>query len=109
VLAACKYAHHDFSMYISSVYTLEQVSHVYEGLFGELRNEDYWPTYTGQILCPSPEMKRTSKVRPKSSRIRTEMDMREQHSRSEKCSYCQTPGHTKRTCPNIVGASSSRH
>jgi len=42
VLAAYEYAHHDFSMYISLVYTLEQVFHVYEGLFGELRNEDYW-------------------------------------------------------------------
>jgi len=41
VLAACKHAHHDFSMYISPVYTLEQVSHVYESLFGEFRNEDY--------------------------------------------------------------------
>jgi len=38
--AACKHAH-DFVMYISPVYTLEQVSRVYEGLFGELRNEDY--------------------------------------------------------------------
>jgi len=65
-------------MYISPVYTLDQVSHVYEGLFGELRNEDYWPAYTSQILCPSPDMKRTSTGRPKSSRIRTEMDMREQ-------------------------------
>jgi len=71
VFAACKYAHHDFARYISLVYTLQQVFHVYEGLFGELRNEEYWPAYTGQILCPSPDMKRTSKGRPKSSRIRT--------------------------------------
>jgi len=47
VLAICEYAHHDFSMYILPVYTLEQVSHVYKGLFGELRNEDYWLAYTG--------------------------------------------------------------
>jgi len=40
--ACCvQYEHQDFGMYISLVYTLEQVSHVYEGLFGELRNEDY--------------------------------------------------------------------
>jgi len=70
VLAACKYVHHDFARYISHVYTLQQVFHVYEGLFGELRNEEYWPAYIGQILCPSPDMKRTSKGRPKSQKER---------------------------------------
>jgi len=88
-------------MYISHVYILEQVSHVYKSLFGELRNKDYWLAYTGQILCPSPDMKRTSKGSPKSSHIRTEMDMTNNMS-IKKCSYYQTPGHTKRTCRNIV-------
>jgi len=45
----------------------------------ELRNEEYWSAYTGQILCPSPDMKITSKGRLKSSRIKTDMDIREQH------------------------------
>ncbi|XP_068477220.1 uncharacterized protein [Phaseolus vulgaris] len=109
VLAACKYAHHDFARYISHVYTLQQVFHVYEGLFCELKNEGYWSAYTGQILCLSPDMKITSKGRPKSSRIRTYMDIREQHDRTKKCAYCQTPGHTKRKCPNITRSSTSRH
>jgi len=47
VLDACKYAHHDFEKYITPMYRLNQVSQVYESLFGELRNEDYWPPYTG--------------------------------------------------------------
>jgi len=42
VFAACKHACHDFIMYISLMDTLKQVSHVYKGLFGELRNKDYW-------------------------------------------------------------------
>jgi len=83
------------------------VSQVYEGLFGELRNEDYWSPYTGQKLRPNPQMKRTSKGIPKSSRIRTKIDLREQYDRSKKCSYYQTLEHTKRTCPNNVGASTS--
>ncbi|ESW21765.1 hypothetical protein PHAVU_005G097700 [Phaseolus vulgaris] len=41
VLVACKYAHHDFARYISHVYTLQHVFHVYERLFGELINEEY--------------------------------------------------------------------
>jgi len=88
---------------------LQQIFHVTKDYLMELRNEEYWPAYTGQILCPSPDMKITSKGRPKSSRIRTDMDIREQHDRTKKCSYCQTPGHTKRTCPNIIGLCFSRH
>jgi len=64
--------YHDFSRYNSLVYTLQQVFHVYEGLFGGLINKDI-----GQIPCPSPDMKRTSKEKPKSSRIRTDMDIKE--------------------------------
>ena len=77
----------------------------YKRLFGELINEEYWPVYTGKILCWSPDMKRTSNGRPKSSQIRVDMDIREQHDRTNKCSYCQTSGHTKRTCSNITGSS----
>jgi len=47
VLVTCKHTYHDFDVYISPVYTLKQVSHVYKGQFGKLRDEDYRPTYTG--------------------------------------------------------------
>nr|KYP31902.1 hypothetical protein KK1_047552 [Cajanus cajan] len=109
VLASCLHAHHDYERYISPIYTLQQVAKVYEGQFGELRHEDYWPTYTGPTLWPNPELKRTSKGRPKSTRIRTEMDIREQHTHVKNCSYCHTPGHTRKTCPNISHGCSSRH
>jgi len=33
----------------------------------------------------------------------------EQHGRTKNGSYCQTPGHTKRTCPNITRVSASRY
>ena len=63
----------------------------------ELKNEEYWPAYTSQILYPSPDMKITSKGRPKSSQIRTDIDIREQHDRTQ-----------KKTCPNIIGLCFSR-
>nr|KYP38952.1 hypothetical protein KK1_039761 [Cajanus cajan] len=109
VLASCLHAHHDYESYISLIYTLQQVAKVYEGQFGELRHEDYWPTYTGPTLWPNPELKRTSKGPPKSTRIRTEMNIKEQHSHVKNCSYCHTPGHTRKTCPNISHGCSSRH
>jgi len=62
---------------------LQQVFHVTKDYLMELRNEEYWPAYTGQILCPSSDMKRTSEGRPKSSQIRTDMHIREQHDRTK--------------------------
>jgi len=47
----------------------------YERLF-DGKNEEYWSAYTGQILCRSPYMKITSNGRPKSSRIKTDMDIK---------------------------------
>nr|KYP73970.1 hypothetical protein KK1_006635 [Cajanus cajan] len=65
------------------------------------------PTYTDPTLWPNPELKRNSKGRPKSNKIRIEMDIREQHNCVKNCSYCHTPSHTRKTCPNIDHAFSS--
>nr|KYP46118.1 hypothetical protein KK1_032285 [Cajanus cajan] len=78
VLASCLHAHHNYQTYISPIYTLQQVAKIYERQFRELRHKDYWPTYIGPTMWPNPELKRNSKVRPKSSKIRTEIDIREQ-------------------------------
>jgi len=99
VIAACKHAHHDFSMYISPHYRLDVIVKVYDNLFGELRHEEYWPPYQGPQVWPHHATKRTEKGRPKSSRIRIEMDIREGR-QSRKCSYCRTEGHTRNHCPN---------
>jgi len=88
---------------------LQQVFHVTKDYLMELINEEYWPAYTGQIIYQSPNMKITSKGKTKSSRIRTDMDIGEQHDRTKKISYYQKPGYTKRTCPNITGLCTSRH
>jgi len=47
VIAACKHAYHDFSMFISPHYTLDVVMKVYDNLFCELRHEEHWPPYQG--------------------------------------------------------------
>ena len=43
VVGSCEHAHHEYKNYIHLVYTLENVSNVYRGLFGKLCNEAYWP------------------------------------------------------------------
>jgi len=68
-----------------------------------LKNEEYWPAYTGQILCPSPDMKIISKRRPKSSRIRTDMDIREQHDRTKNVHIVKHPNTQKEHVPTLLG------
>jgi len=99
VIAACKHAYHEFSMYRSPHYRLDVVMKVYDNLFGELRHEEYWPSYQGPQVWPHPTTKRSEKGCPKSSIIRTEMGIREGR-QSRKCSYCRTEGHTRNHCPN---------
>ncbi|WVZ14221.1 hypothetical protein V8G54_011787 [Vigna mungo] len=102
VLVACKHAYHDFNIYISPYYRFDVIMKVYNNMFRELRHEEYWPPYQGIKIWPHPATKRNAKGRPKSSRIRTEMDIREQaHPRN--CSYCKTPGHTRNHCPHNPG------
>ena len=58
VVAACKYAHNEYMNHIHLVYTLESVSNVYKGLFGELRNKAYWPPCHKPMFCPDPDKKK---------------------------------------------------
>jgi len=99
VIAACKHAHHDFSMYISLNYRVDVIMKVYDNLLGELRHEEYWPPYQGPQVWPHPTTKRSKRGHPKSSRIRTEMNIKEGR-QSKKCSFCRTEGHIRNHYPN---------
>jgi len=72
---------------------------VYDNLFCELRHEEYWPPYQWPQFWRHAATKRSEMGRPKSSRIRTEMDIREGR-QSRKFSYCRTEGHTRTHCLN---------
>uniref|UniRef100_A0A0R0KY35 SWIM-type domain-containing protein n=1 Tax=Glycine max TaxID=3847 RepID=A0A0R0KY35_SOYBN len=84
VVATCKHAH--------PVYMLESVSNVYKGLFEELYNEAYWPL---------------TKVRPFSTCIHTEIDIREP-GQPKRCSVCCIAGHSKKNYPYRVGSNQQR-
>ena len=73
VIVTCKHAHDEYRNYIHLVYTLESVSNVYKGLFGELCNKTYWSSCHEPIICHDPEKKRNSKGRFISFHIHTEM------------------------------------
>ncbi|KAH1233294.1 hypothetical protein GmHk_09G025770 [Glycine max] len=103
VVAACKHAHYEYTNYISLVYMLESVFNVYTRLFRELHNEAYLPPCHAPMICPDPEKKRSTKVRPVSSCIHTEMDIQEL-GQPKLCSMC-IPGHSKKNCLHYVGSS----
>lgn len=110
VVAACAHIHVDCMLYIDSVYRLETINNVYRHEFQPIGNEGYWPEYNGPQLCPNPEMRRDPKGRPKSSRIRNEMDLRER-GQPKRCGLCRNEGHNRKNCPYQVGTSgeSSHH
>uniref|UniRef100_A0A2N9HZV4 MULE transposase domain-containing protein n=1 Tax=Fagus sylvatica TaxID=28930 RepID=A0A2N9HZV4_FAGSY len=96
---------HKLGQYIDSCYTLTEQLASYSGSFEPLKDEPYWQPIEGPTLRPDPTMLR-QKGRPKSTRIRNEMDWRENQPKP-RCGICQEEGHNRRTCPNVRSGSTS--
>uniref|UniRef100_A0A2N9G5E1 MULE transposase domain-containing protein n=1 Tax=Fagus sylvatica TaxID=28930 RepID=A0A2N9G5E1_FAGSY len=77
----------------------------YSESFEPMKDEPYWQPIEGPTLRPDPTMLR-QKGRPKSTRIRNEMDWRENQPKP-RCGICQEEGHNRRTCPNVRSGSTS--
>lgn len=103
-IAACSYARQNYLVLISDVYKVVNVFNIYKEEFPPIPNEGYWPTYEGETLYHNPQMRRIKKGRPNSTRIRTEMDVKEKVPR--KCGLCRLTGHTRKHCPNVTASSS---
>ncbi|XP_039130809.1 uncharacterized protein LOC120267176 [Dioscorea cayenensis subsp. rotundata] len=104
VLAACSHIRLHWEEYVDNVYRLQTVFNVYRKEFEPVSNEGYWNPYNGPRLRPNITMRRPTKGRPKSTRIRNEMDIREGVQR-KRCGLCRNEGHSRRNCPNIAGPS----
>jgi hypothetical protein len=104
-IAACMTVAVDYYQYVDSSYTLEQNLACYQSFFQPVGHPDYWPDIEGPSLIPNQAMRR-EKGRPKSGRIRNEMDERDQPSK-QKCSICGAEGHNRRRCLYRSGASTS--
>ncbi|KAH1241951.1 hypothetical protein GmHk_07G019402 [Glycine max] len=99
IIAACGYVSMNYYQYIDVVYTNEHILKAYSAQWWPLGNEAAIPpsddTWT---LIPDPTTIR-AKGRPKSTRIRNEMDWVEPSEHRQKCSTCGVEGHNKRRCP----------
>ncbi|XP_020996310.2 uncharacterized protein LOC110280108 [Arachis duranensis] len=65
--------------------------------------EGFWPLYDGPTVIPDPNKRRAREGRPRSTRIRTNMDEADPN-RPKRCGLCRQPGHTRRSCPQVGGS-----
>ncbi|XP_015971013.1 uncharacterized protein LOC107494493 [Arachis duranensis] len=97
-LACCVQSQLDWDTYVDEVYTMSEVFKVYEISFSPCIPEGLWPPYDGPTMIPDPDMRRAREGRPRSTRIRNNMDEADT-SRPKRCGLCRQPGHTRRVCP----------
>ena len=98
-MAACQYISLDYTAHVQNWYFITTYQMTWAPLFHPIPDQAYWPPADEMILVPSDSMKRTSKGRPKSTRLHNEMDIREGRG-TVRCSNCKQEGHNKTTCPN---------
>ncbi|KAH1250389.1 hypothetical protein GmHk_05G013553 [Glycine max] len=99
IIAACGYVSMNYYQYIDVVYTNEHILKAYSAQWWPLGNEAaITPSDDAWTLIPDPTTIR-AKGRPKSTRIRNEMDWVEPSEHRTKCSRCGAEGHNRRRCP----------
>ncbi|KAL5164894.1 hypothetical protein HKD37_18G050128 [Glycine soja] len=99
IIAACGYVSMNYYQYIDVVYTNEHILKAYSAQWWPLGNEAAIPpSDDAWTLIPDPTTIR-AKGRPKSTRIRNEMDWLEPSDHRQKCSRCGVEGHNRRRCP----------
>ncbi|XP_020992737.1 uncharacterized protein LOC107481963 [Arachis duranensis] len=103
-LACCAYSRLTWQPYVHEVYRLSSVFGVYQMGFAPPIPEGFWPPYAGPTVIPDPSMRRAREGRPRSTRIRTNMDEADPN-RPKRCGLCKQPGHTRRSCPQAAGPS----
>ncbi|RYR34116.1 hypothetical protein Ahy_A10g048838 isoform B [Arachis hypogaea] len=107
-LACCAYSRVTWTSYVHSVYQISSVFSVYRMGFTPPIPEGFWPPYDGPTVIPDPDKRRAREGRPRSTRIRTNMDEADLN-RPKRCGLCRQPGHTRRSCPQVGGSSQTGH
>ncbi|XP_025692703.1 uncharacterized protein [Arachis hypogaea] len=102
-LACCAYSRVTWHSYVHPVYRLSNVFSVYQMGFRPPIPEGFWPPYDGPTVIPDPNKWRAKEGRPRSTRIRTNMDEADPN-RPKRCGLCRLPGHTRRSCPQVGGS-----
>ena len=99
VLSACANLSLNSWQYVHRCYSISEYSATWASEFSPLPHEAYWPESSIPQLLPNPELKRKASGRPRSTRIRNGMDIKEGKKRNL-CGICKNSGHNKKTCPS---------
>ncbi|KAJ9672503.1 hypothetical protein PVL29_025922 [Vitis rotundifolia] len=105
VLAVSAHMRIDSWQFVDKYYRMDAYASSYAPEFNPIPHESYWPYPDFPILHPDPTLMR-DKGRPRSSRIRNEMDLKEPSVRV-RCGLCKIAGHNRRNCPTKDGGQSS--
>ncbi|XP_072088143.1 uncharacterized protein [Arachis hypogaea] len=101
-LACCAYSRITWHSYVHPVYRLSNIFNVYQMGFRPPIPEDFWPPYDGPTVIPDPNKRRAREDRPRSTRIRTNMDEADSN-QPKRCGLCRQPRHTRWSCPQVGG------
>ncbi|XP_016177918.1 uncharacterized protein LOC107620240 [Arachis ipaensis] len=103
-LACCAYSRVTWQPYVHPVCRLSSVFSVYQMGFTPPILEDFWPPYDGPTVIPDLSMRHAREGRPRSTRIRTNIDEADLN-RPKRCGLCRQLGHIRRSCPQAGGPS----
>ncbi|KAH1257894.1 hypothetical protein GmHk_03G007764 [Glycine max] len=99
IIAACGVVSINFYQYIDVVYTNDHILRVYSPPWWPLGYEEVIPpSDVSWTLVPDSSFNRM-KGRPRSTRLRNEMDWREPSQTRQKSGRCGVQGHNRRNCP----------
>ncbi|KAH1254363.1 hypothetical protein GmHk_04G010818 [Glycine max] len=100
IIVVCGTVSINFYQYIDVVYTNDYILRAYSAQWWPLGNDDaIVPSDEPWTLVPDPSFIRDKKGRPRSTRLRKEMDWMEPSQSRYKCGRCGTVGHNQRNCP----------
>ncbi|XP_076905073.1 uncharacterized protein LOC143560716 [Bidens hawaiensis] len=99
VLSACAKLSLNTWQYIDKCYSIANYCATWSSEFSPLHHEAYWPNSSYiRGLLPNSELKRDKKGRPRSTRLRNGMDIKE-GKKPNTCGICKLSGHNRATCP----------
>nr|POE69063.1 hypothetical protein CFP56_78762 [Quercus suber] len=117
LIAVCAKYNHDATEFMDRFYRVSERYQSYEPIFQPLKDRLEWPEPAERRkVMPNPQLIR-EKGRPKSTRIRNEMDDEDrklptslwiENGPKSKCGLCHQEGHNRRRCPTRNVESTSR-
>ncbi|XP_042752114.1 uncharacterized protein LOC122194880 [Lactuca sativa] len=88
VLSACAYLSLNTSQYIQQYYSIFEYSATWASDFFSVPHEAYWPETSIRGMLPNSELKRKERGRPRSTRLRNGMDIKE-GKKANICGLCR--------------------